>query len=167
MRSFLALFVPVLACGFIQAQDDGMPFGSIDKTDVDRLEELARASGFDWTAEMERVYKKDEEALARFFKLSLAFKALDANARAYGQVVYSSLLNLGEMMGVEAYVKVLDRQSADVQQRIRDFLYFPMLRVPKEHRKEAEEETRKMYPTLFPPEFQFGRGDPIFTEAKT
>jgi hypothetical protein len=65
-------------------------------------------------------------------------------------------------MGVEVFVKVLDRQSPEVQQRVRDFLYYPMLRVPKEHRKQVEEENNRMYPTLFPKGFQFGHDDPVF-----
>jgi hypothetical protein len=117
---------------------------------------------------MERVYKdKDEAALGRLFKLSLSFKTLDGNARAYGQVIYSSLLNLGEVIGVDAYVKVLDRQPPDVQQRIRDFLYYPMLRVPKERREQSIEETKRDYPTLFPKGYEFGHNDPIFAEAIT
>ena len=104
---------------------DGRPFGPVGEADVDRLAEFAKKSGFDLKREMERVYKKDEEALARLFKFSLAFKTLDANARTYGQIIYSSLLNLGEAIGVDAYVKVLDRQSPEVQQRVRDFLYYP------------------------------------------
>src|SRR5207253_6845588 len=70
----------------------------------------------------------------------------DALPISYGQIVYSSFLNLGEAVGVDAYVKVLDRQSPEVQQRVRDFLYYPMLRVPKEQRKEVEEENSRMYP---------------------
>ena len=93
--------------------------------------------------------------------LSLSLKTLDGNARAYGQVVYSSLLNLGETMGVEAYAKVLDRQEPKVRQRIRDFLYYPMLRVPKEQRQEAIKAVRGDYPTLFPKDYEFGRDDPI------
>ena len=141
---------------------DGMPFGPVGEADVDRLAEFAKKSGFDLKREMERVYKKDQEALARLFKFSLAFKTLDANARTYGQIVYSSFLNLGEVISVDAYVKVLDRQPPQVQQRVRDFLYYPMLRVPKEQRQQAEEENNKMYPTLFPKGFQFGHDDPIF-----
>jgi hypothetical protein len=72
------------------------------------------------------------------------------------------LLNLGEAIGVDAYVKVLDRQSPEVQQRVRDFLYYPMLRIPKEQRKQVEEENSRMYPTLFPKRFQFGHDDPVF-----
>jgi hypothetical protein len=166
MKPLFAIASLMLICS-LHAQDDGMPFGQIGEADVDRLEEFAKKSGFDWQPEMKRVYEKDEEALARFFKLSLAFNKLDDHARAYGQVLYSSLLNLGEQIGVEAYVKVLDRQEPEVQQRVRDFLYYPMLAVPKEHRNEAEDETRKMYPTLFPVGFQFGRSDPIFANTKT
>ena len=166
MKPLLAIASLMLTCA-LHAQDDGMPFGKIGEADVDRLEQFAKKSGFDWEPEMKRVYEKDEEALALFFKLSLAFSKLDDHALAYGQVLYSSLLNLGEQIGVEAYVKVLDRQSPEVQQRVRDFLYYPMLRVPKEHRKEPEDDTRKMYPTLFPTGFQFGHSDPIFVDAKT
>jgi hypothetical protein len=113
---------------------------------------------------MERVYKTDEDALARLFKFSLAFNALDTKARTYGQILYSSFLNFGEAMGVDAYVKVVDRQSPEVQQRVRDFLYYPILRVPKEHRKEVEEENNRIYPNLFPKSFQFGRDDLVFAK---
>jgi hypothetical protein len=151
-------------CCSLHAQDDGMPFGPVGDADVDRLAEFAKKSGFDLKPEMERVYKKDEEAPAHLFKFSLAFKTLDANARTYGQIVYSSLLNLGEAIGVDAYVKVLDRQSPAVQQRVRDFLYYPMLRVPKEHQGEVEQENSRMYPTFFPKGFQFGHDDPVFAD---
>jgi len=163
MTRVLLLASLVVSCS-LHAQDDGMPFGQIGDADVDRLAEFAKKSGFDLKPEMERVYKKDEAALARLFKCSLAFKTLDANARTYGQIIHSSLLNLGEAIGVDAYVKILDRQSPQVQQRVRDFLYYPMLRVPKEHRKEVEEENSRAYPTLFPKGFEFGHDDPIFAK---
>jgi len=160
-----AIVIACLAiCCSAHAQDDGMPFGQIGHRDVDRLAEFAKNSGFELKSEMERVYKKDEEALARLFKFSLAFRTLDANARTYGQIIYSSLLNLGEAIGVDAYVKVLDRQSLEVQQRVRDFLYYPMLRVPRDERKKVEEENSRIYPTLFPKSFQFGRDDPVFAK---
>jgi hypothetical protein len=161
MKRILVIAALAVCCS-LQAQNDGMPFGRIGDADVDRLAEFAKKSGFNLKPEMERVYKKDEEALARLFKFSLSFKTLDGNARTYGQIIYSSLLNLGEAIGVDAYVKVLDRQPPAVQQRVRDFLYYPMLRVPKEHRAEVEQENSRAYPTLFPKGFQFGHDDPIF-----
>ena len=53
---------------------------------------------------MEKVYRSgkhvDEDALARVFKFSIKFETLNSNARAYGQIIYSSLLNIGEVIGV-------------------------------------------------------------------
>ena len=145
-----------------QTADDRVPFGPLDEVDMDQLIKFARARGFDLQPELERIYKKDERALARLFGLSLRFKRFNRNSRAYGQVIYSCYLRFTEIYGVDLYLKVLDRQSAVVQQRVRDFLYYPLLRVPKEKRKENQEEIYKMYPRLFPSDYKFGRNDPIF-----
>src|SRR5436305_13386132 len=93
----ILLVASFVVCCSALAQDDGMPFGQIGDSDVDRLAEFAKKTGFDLNAEMERVYNKDEEALGRLFKFSLVFKTLDANARTYGQIIYSAFLNLGEV----------------------------------------------------------------------
>ena len=154
----LALAQPAQA----QSSSDAAPFGPISEVDVDQLMKFGRARGFDLEPEMQRIYKKDEEALARLFGLSLKFKKFNRNARTYGQIMYNCWLKFGEAYGVDLYLKVLDRQSDDVQQRVRDFLYYPLLRMPKEKRKENLEEIRRMYPRLFPTDFQFGRNDPIF-----
>ena len=145
---------------------DGMPFGRINDADVDHLQAFAVKHGFDLKAEMERVYASngaDADALARVFIFSRQFTTLDKNARTYGQIIYSSLLNIGEHIGVPAYAKIIDRQPPDVQQRIRDFLFFPIMReAPKSRWQEALDQTREMYPGLFPTGFQFGSDDPIF-----
>ena len=156
-----AIFVLAFA---VQAQtlEERIPFGPLDEVDMDQLMKFARARGFELQPELERIYKKDERALARLFALSLKFKKFNRNTRAYGQVIYSCFLKFGELYGIELYLKILDRQPEDVQQRIRDFLYYPLLRVPKEKRKENQEEIYKMYPRLFPSDFKFGRNDPIF-----
>jgi|SRR5436190_8268228 hypothetical protein len=145
-----------------QSTNERIPFGPLDEVDMDQFIKFARPRGFDLQTELERIYNKDEAALARLFNLSLKLKKFNRNARAYGQVVYTCYLRVGELYGVDVYLKVLDRQTPDVQQRIRDFLYYPLLRVPKEKRKENQEEIYKMYPRLFPSDFKFGRNDPIF-----
>lgn len=145
-----------------QSSNDATPFGPISEVDVDQLMKFGRARGFDLQPEMQRVYKKDEDALARLFALSLKFKKFDRNARTYGSIMYSCWLRFGEAYGVDLYLKILDRQPEEVQQRVRDFLYYPLLRVPREKRKENLEEIHRMYPRLFPTDFQFGRNDPIF-----
>jgi hypothetical protein len=125
----------------------------------------AKTSGLDLKAEMEKVYRSgkhvDEDALARVFKFSIKFETLDSNARAYGQIIYSSLLNIGEVIGVPVYTKIIDRQPPEVQQRIRDFLYYGDW---KAHRDEARKLYEKAYPGLYPKEYQFGRNDPIFAK---
>jgi hypothetical protein len=92
------VFAIFALCCSLHAQDDGMPFGPIKDADIDKLSEFARKCGFDLIGEMDRAYKNDEVARGRVFKFSLVFKTLDANARIDGQIVYSSLLNLGEGM---------------------------------------------------------------------
>jgi hypothetical protein len=150
---------------------DRTPFGRIEDEDIDHLQEFAlKRAGFDVKAEMARVYssgnKLDEEALGRVFSFSRQFSNLDKYARTYGQMIYLSFLNIGEVLGVPAYVKVIDRQPPDVQQRIRDFLFYPYTRhVPRERCEEALQEARQMYPDLFPKGFRFGHGDPIFANG--
>jgi hypothetical protein len=158
LLSVLALPRPVKA----QNPKDATPFGPIGEVDVDQLMKFGRARGFDLQPEMQRIYQKDEDALARLFALSLKFKKFDKNARTYGQIMYSCWLKFGEAYGVDLYLKVLDRQPDEVQQRVRDFLYYPLLRMPKDKRKENQEEIHRMYPRLFPSDFKFGRNDPIF-----
>ncbi len=148
---------------------DGMPFGQIGDADIERLQDFAVKHGFDLKAEMERVYspdnKLDEDALGRVFVFSRHFEALDKNARTYGQIIFSSLLNIGEVIGVPAYAKIIDRQPPDVQQRIRDFLFYPIAHhAPKTQWKAALDENRQMYPGLFPDGYQFGHADPIFAK---
>ena len=158
LSAIVTLSLPLKA----QDSNSATPFGSIGEVEVDQLMKFGRTKGFDLQPEMQRIYLKDEEALARLFRLSLQFKRFNRNSRTYGQIMYSCWLRFSESYGVDLYLKVLDRQPADVQQRVRDFLYYPLLRVPKEKRKENQEEIRKMYPRLFPTDFQFGRNDPIF-----
>src|ERR1043166_6605294 len=88
---------------------DGMPFGRIEDADVDRLQDFAVKHGFDLKAEMARVYsrdnKLDEDALGRVFAFSRHFDEPDHPARAYGQIIYSSLLHIGEATGAPANPK--------------------------------------------------------------
>jgi hypothetical protein len=167
-RAVVALLLAVTAVTAAAADrtpgpiPDGMPFGRVEDADVDRLQEFALTRGFDLKAEMARVYgerKVDEDALGRVFIFSRQFNTLDKNARAYGQIIYSSLLNIGEHIGVPAYVKIIDRQPPDVQQRVRDFLWYPAWHA---QHKQNNGELESMYPGLFPKSYEFRRDDPIF-----
>jgi hypothetical protein len=145
-----------------QSADDGMPFGKITDSDTDHLMEFARAQGFDLSSELQKAYAKDTNALARVFSFSTSFKTLDQDARTYGQVIYSSLLNLGETLGPEQYSAVVVAQSPEVQQRVRDFLYYPTTLAPQKERAQVDKEVREDFPILFPKDYQFGHDDPLF-----
>ena len=147
-----------------QSVDDGMPFGKITDSDSDQLVQFAKERGFDLISELQKADAKDTNALARIFGFSMTFKSLDQNARTYGQTVYSSFLNLGETMGTEQYSSVVAAQSPEVQQRVRDFLYFPTTRVPKKDQAQVDQEVRQEFPKLFPNDYKFGQHDPLFTK---
>ena len=74
------------------------------------------------------------------------------------------LLNLGESSGGDKYAEVINAQSAEVQQRIRDILFYPTVHLPqtRSERRRAEHDGREAYPQLFPKDYEFGRNDPVF-----
>lgn len=167
--AILTFTVIVFAARLLWAGSDdfntGMPFGPVGDRDIERLAQFSRSKGVDVVAEMQKAYSKDEAALARVFGFCVQFDSLDQNARAYGQIVYSGLLNLGESWGVDKFAAVLAKQDPKVQQRIRDFLLYDVTHAPKDQRPMIEAQTKKEYPTLFPPDYVFGRDDPIFKES--
>jgi hypothetical protein len=143
----------------------GMPFGRIGPAEVERLEAYAKQEGVDLIGDIKRAYGKDEAALGRVFTFSLKFARLDRNAKTYGHVIYSSFLNLAEVYGVEGYAAVVAAQPAAVRQRIRDFIYYDATQAPRKHRQEAEEGARGSAPALFPNEYVFGAGNPVFKKG--
>lgn len=96
------------------------------------------------------------------FNFSLSLKQFDKNARAYGQIIFSTFLNIGEVLGVQRYTQILDRQPREGRQRIRDFFFYPYSTRPANERDQAIADVRKDCPTLFPNDFQFAQGDSLF-----
>ena len=89
----MVLALPVNA----QSPNESVPFGPLDEVDMDQFIKFARARGFDLQLELERIYSKDELALARLFNFSLRLRKFNRNARAYGQVVSSCYWRCGEV----------------------------------------------------------------------
>ena len=132
--------------------------------DVENLKLFAKERGLDLNAEMKAVYvSKSEESFAKVFRFSLHFDKLDQNARTYGTILYSSLLNLGEAGGLVTFIRVLDEQSPQVQQRVRDFLFYPVTLVPAGEREQVENELRKDFAMLFPTHYRFGSENPLWS----
>jgi hypothetical protein len=154
----------------VPAQDKkavpGMPFGPITRADFDHLQAFAEANGFDLEGELARVYGVDKktsaEALAHVFRFSLSMKEFNQDARAYGTLISISLDRIGEPYGVDYYAQILERQPAEVQQRIRDFLFYPSSVLPAQDRDEALSMLHQIYPSLFPKGYQFAQNDALF-----
>lgn len=164
--SLVALFSAVCAT---HAQptgyNTGMPFGLMGPKEIDHLDAYAKKEGVDLMGDMKRAYQKDEEALGRVFAFSLKFPKLNRDAKTYGQIIYSSFLNLAEVYGVERYSRIVAAQPKAVQQRIRDFIYYDATQAPKKIQKEVEANARKSAPILFPSDYVFGAGDVLFQKG--
>ncbi|MBA4136214.1 MAG: hypothetical protein C0518_02725 [Opitutus sp.] len=144
----------------------GMPFGPVGPKEVAQLETFANAQGTDLMGDLKLAYEKDEAALGRVFAFSLKFTKLDRRAKTYGQLIYSSFLNLGERFGLERYTQIVAAQPKDVRQRIRDFIYFDATLAPANERATVEAAARAGAPTLFPSDYVFGADNPLFRSGK-
>ncbi len=140
----------------------GMPFGLIGERELDRLQTFAQRAKMDLLGDIRAACEGDEVALARVFAFSTRFDRLDANARTYGQIVYSAMLNLGGQRGLPLFARIVAAQPPEVRQRVRDFLFCDATQAPRKHRAEAQAATRRSAPELFPADYVFGAGNPLF-----
>ncbi len=143
---------------------DGMPFGEISDQDITNLITFAESHGYDFESAMTKIYETgDTNALGSVFALSLHFTSLDQNARSYGQIIFSGFLNWGEGGQVD-FCEVMTKQPPEVQQRIRDFMFYATLKcTPKDYIESSIQQTQKDYPALMPDGYKFGSNDPIFS----
>jgi hypothetical protein len=156
-----ALFLTMVGVAF-PSEDDGQPFGRMTEKDFAAFEKFASAHSLDVETEMKKVYSGDSAALAAVLRFSTVFDRLDSQARAYGNLLYATFLNVVEKRGDEVFVSALAVLSESERQRARDFFYYPVRKVPKKHRSDVERETRERFPRLFPLGYQFGKNDALF-----
>ncbi len=142
--------------------DTGMPFGPVGEPQVNALVQFSKTQGLDLVSELSRAYKRDRKALATVFRFSLKFDRLDDHAKTYGHLIYCAFFYFGESPDGHVFWDVLAEQKPEVQQRIRDFLFYDVTQAPKKIRKKAEKAARKTCPMLFPKDYVFGRDNPIF-----
>jgi hypothetical protein len=163
LRHFLLSLALLVAPGAIYAGvDDGQPFGTMGEKQFSAFVEYATSHGVDLEAEMKKAYAGDAAALARVFGLASGFKSLDAQAKAYGNLLYSTFLNIVERQGDGIFVSAIALLPESEWQRVRDFLFYPVRLAPRKHRAEVERETREQFPKLYPPEYEFGKNDALF-----
>ncbi len=140
----------------------GIPYGKMSRKDVDRFLELSRSRGVDMDVEMPKAYKGDASALSKIFSLSTGFQKMDKMTRVYGNFIFSMFLDMGEAKGEDAFGRAVAAQPADVRQRVRDFVFHAVTQVPRRQRQELEQELRHSFPRVFPADYVYGSGDPLF-----
>jgi hypothetical protein len=165
LRTMVFALIALTLAGQAWGNDEGTPFGKISQSDYNKLSTLARTHGIDIESEISNVYdKKDGAALGRIFKIALFFEKLDPVTKAYGQVIFSSFLTMSESKDFN-YAAVVAAQKPDIQQRIRDFIYYPISQSSGTERIEADKGLRVEAPLLFPVDYVFGHNDPIFKKS--
>jgi hypothetical protein len=164
------LLLLVVACGCLRLgavdvdkTEEGSPFGSVSDADVANLMAFAKTKGVDLSKGLELASKNDDGALSRAFLFSLKFRTLDDNARTYGQIIWSNLLNMAEGRGTDWYSGLVARQPRKVQQRIRDFLHYATFKEDPLHERNLTDAERAEWQKLFPKGYSFGANDPIFS----
>jgi hypothetical protein len=165
--TILGLLCSLALCYYTATSEEepphGMPYGKVGQVEVDQLDAFAKTLDVELLSDFKLAYEGNEPALARAFRFSLVFDSLDARSRTYNHLVYCTLLNLGETMGMEKYIQFLNRQPAEVQQRVRDILYYPMTQAPQKIRVQTEQYGRQMYPGLFPQDYLFAKQNFVST----
>lgn len=139
------------AAGAYAGLDDGQPFGTMGEKDFNSFLKYAAAHGVAVEAEMSKAYEGDAAALAHVFGLAPSFKTLDSQAKAFGNLLYSTFLNIVENHGDGIFVSAIDLLPEPERQRVRDFLFYPARLAPRKHRAEVERGTREQFPRLYPP----------------
>ena len=141
---------------------EGSPFGKTTEQDAHQLLALAKSHGVDVEASYKKAEAGDAEALGQIFGIAERLTKMDGPARAYGNLLFSCFLNLVEKRGEEFFANALARQSQDVKQRVRDFIYYAAKQTPVAHRAEVERETRADFPKIFPATYVFGFHNRLF-----
>jgi hypothetical protein len=147
----------------LQSAINGEPYGRITDHDIDRLVNFAKSKSYDMYPDLKNAFDGDVNALSRIFAFSTSFDNFNLDARTYGQIIYNSFLSLGEGIGPQKYSDVVNIQKPEVQQRIRDFIYYPITLVPTNKKSEVEKEVRSEYTGLFPSEYKFSEGNQLFS----
>ena len=145
-------------------QGDHIPHSKATDRNADQLNEFAKQRGVDLYSKLQSICAGNTNALADVFKFSLTFTNLDDNAKSCGQLVHGilgTLVNMGYGRG-DWYAAVVAAQDLEVKQRVRDLLYYSIAHESANGRMRVDKEIREEFPNLFPPDYRFGEGDPLF-----
>lgn len=158
---FCVFFMNTMATHGFESDDDE-PFGPTTDQDLQELFIVAKRSGVDFEANMDLAYNGRRKGLEQVFSLATKLETMDAVTKVYANVIYSAFLNLVEERCEKYFAKALESQPPLVQQRIRDFIYYPVTQLQAEQRQAEESELKTQFPRVFPSSYVFGKGNTLF-----
>jgi hypothetical protein len=165
MATIVLICLSCWSCSSLQRRaeapetDTGLPFGAMTDEDVDRFRAWAQQQGVDIATAMNRAEADEPAGFDEIFRTAGLFRSLDMNAAIYGNILYSLFLRKAEANGCDRFGASVDAQPSDIQQRVRDFLYYP---VQASGSAEVEREARTDCPRLFPKKYRFAQSNSIF-----
>lgn len=158
----LACVSALCACSPLRTSRDkaspSQPFGVMQEKNFNELFSFAKSKSVDLDSLMRKAYEGDSPALIEAFEFGSTFRALDPNARAYANLIYSAFMNMKQ----DTFTRALLAASPAARQRTRDILHYPLRRIKESERADADADARKEFPQIFPADYRFGTNDGLF-----
>lgn len=166
--SILGLYGIVSACfgsnppasSEIVGSYDGMALPTTaEKAD---LQKFAMSHGVDLDAILKELPEDDRQAWKKVFGLTMHFIRFDRSAEVYGYQLFTAFSYFIDSVGEAKFAELLDGQSSEVRQRVRDFLYYEAVNTDREVMKNNERLLRMKLKLVFPADYSFAANDPLF-----
>lgn len=131
-----------------------------------QLEQFAMAQGVDLDGTLKALSEDDPKAWGNIFAISLRFDRFDRQAEVYGYQLFAAFSYFVDSAGEARFARMIDAQSPQVRQRIRDFLYYEAVDPSPEVTRNNERLLRMQLKLIFPPGYSFALDDPVFASVR-
>jgi hypothetical protein len=126
------------------------------------LQKFAMSHGVDLDAILKELPEDDRQAWKKVFGLTMHFTRFDRSAEVYGYRLFTAFSYFIDSVGEAKFADLIDGQSSEVRQRVRDFLYYEAVNADHEVMKNNERLLRMKLKRVFPASYSFGANDPLF-----
>jgi hypothetical protein len=131
-----------------------------------RLEQFAMAQGVDLDGTLKELPEDDPKAWGNLFAIALHFDRFDRQAEVDGYQLFTAFSYFVESAGEAGFARMIDFQSPQVRQRVRDFLYYEAVVPSAEMTRNNERLLRMQLKLIFPAGYSFALDDPVFAPMR-
>jgi hypothetical protein len=131
-----------------------------------QLEQFAMSQGVDLEGTLKDL-PEDPKAWGNIFEISLHFNRFDRQAEVYGYQLFTAFSYFVDGAGEARFAKMIDSQSPQVRQRVRDFLYYEAIDPSPKVTGNNERLLRLQLKLIFPASYSFAVNDPIFAPMRS